>query len=167
LENALANNQILKPRSLSQGSFAPFGRVIEKNGANTFPINNATTIRYDDLARAEVGDGEAVISLFEGQPFSLPIEILMMERHPLGTQAFFPLQELPWLVVVAVDENGQPGEPQAFLARGDQGVQYGRDVWHHPLLALKRVSNFVVVDRRGDGNNLQEIDFDQPYSLTL
>lgn len=167
MKEAVPADRLLKPRALNQGSFAAFGKVIEKAGANSFPINNGTTIRYDDLARAEAGDGEVVISIFEGQPFALPVTISMMERHPLGSQAFIPVQDLPWLIVVAEDENGIPGEPHAFMARGDQGIQYGRNVWHHPLIALKRMSNFVVVDRRGDGNNLQEINYGEPYFLTL
>ena len=93
----------------------------------------------------------------------------MMERHPLGSQAFFPLQATPWLAVVAPDEAGRPGLPRAFLVRPDadgfMGVNYHRGVWHHPLLALERLSDFLVIDRGGDGVNLEECDYDTPFVI--
>ena len=80
-----------------------------------------------------------IINLFRGQPRSFPYEIDMMERHPARQPEFFvPLNDRPFLVVVSEDEGGKPGTPQVFLARGDQGVNYRRNVWHHPLMALDR-----------------------------
>ena len=80
----------------------------------------------------------------------------MMERHPLGSQAFLPLSRRPFLVVVAPDEGGVPGQPVAFVTAPGQGVNYARNVWHHPLIALGETADFVVVDRGGPGDNLQE-----------
>ncbi len=81
----------------------------------------------------------------------------MLERHPLGTQAFYPLSLYDWLVVVAEGERPGAGDLRLFRARGDQGVQYARGVWHHPLLILTEQQDFLVVDRRGPGENLEEI----------
>ncbi len=89
----------------------------------------------------------------------------MMERHPLGSQSFSPLSGRPFLVVVADDDGGRPGRPQVFLARGDQGVNYRRNVWHYPLMPLQAVSDFLVADRDGPGNNLEEYFFDEPYMI--
>ena len=143
---------------LSREAFSPFGDVIETEGAHSYPINNGTTIRHHDLARVEASGANArtLISIFRGDRFDLPLEIRMVERHPLGSQAFIPLDGRPWLVVVAPDRDGTPGEPVAFLARGNQGVNYHRNVWHHPLVALQERSDFLVIDRGGDGNNLEE-----------
>jgi ureidoglycolate lyase len=148
----------LDVRPLTKEAFAPFGDVIEKEGAELRLINGGTTERFHNLAKAEaLGDGARVIvNIFRGQPFTLPVDIRMLERHPLGSQAFVPLDRRPFLVVVAEDEGGRPGLPQAFLARGDQGVNYGANVWHHPLIALEAASEFLVVDRDGPGNNLEE-----------
>lgn len=85
----------------------------------------------------------------------------MVERHPLGSQAFIPMQDTPWLVVVAdAGENPLPGSLRAFRASGRQGVNYRRGVWHHPILVLKPDQDFLVVDRAGPGENCDEVWFD-------
>jgi ureidoglycolate lyase len=89
----------------------------------------------------------------------------MMERHPFGSQSFSPLSGRPFLVAVSLDEDGKPGEPQVFLAAPHQGVNYRRNTWHHPLMAIGEVSDFLVVDRDGPGNNLEEFFFDTPFVI--
>ncbi|SME92128.1 ureidoglycolate lyase [Pseudogulbenkiania subflava] len=148
---------------LSREAFAPFGDVIEASEAvRHFPINGGNTERYHDLASIEPGpEGRAIVSIFRGQPRALPFRVEMMERHPLGSQAFIPLSGRPYLVVVA-----PAGAPPAatdlrvFLARADQGVNYRTGVWHHPLLALDAVCDFLVVDRSGPGHNCDEVQLD-------
>ena len=150
---------------LSKAAFAGFGDVIETKGAEQRLINAGTTTRFHDLAAIDVADqnGRPLISIFRGQPFAFPVEITMMERHPIGSQGFFPLADRPFLVVVAPDEDGRPGPPLAFLAAGDQGVNYAKNIWHHPLLALDAISDFLVVDRGGANtdshDNKQEFDY--------
>ena len=85
----------------------------------------------------------------------MPITVQMLERHPLGSQAFIPLQRQDYVVVV-VAKTPEASELRGFLARGEQGVNYRRNVWHHPLLALEDESRFLVIDRGGPGNNLEE-----------
>ncbi len=152
---------------LTNAAFAPFGDVIEIDGAERLTINNGTTERFHDLAGVEIGgeNGRTLINIFRGEPFSPPIAIAMMERHPLGSQAFVPLDRRPFVTVVAADANGTPGTPLAFLAAPNQGVNYRRNVWHHPLIALEATSEFLVVDRGGDGDNLEEFFFDRPYQI--
>ncbi|MEX6506427.1 ureidoglycolate lyase [Jiella sp. M17.18] len=156
------------PQPLTAAAFAPFGEVIETAGAEERLINNGSTIRYHGLAGVDVaaGGGRPLISIFRGQPFALPIEIAMMERHPLGSQAFYPLSGRPWLVVVAKDAAGRPGDPLAFLAQGDQGVNYAPGVWHHPLLSLDGTSDFLIVDREGPGSNLEEVPYRQSFRIS-
>jgi ureidoglycolate lyase len=153
---------------LTQSAFAPFGDVIEADPATMRFINNGTTERFHALAVAEaVGDGaRVIINLFRGQPRAFPYAVGMMERHPFGSQSFSPISGRPFLVVVAEDEDGRPARPRVFLARGDQGVNYRRNVWHHPLMSLGAVSDFLVVDRDGPGNNLEEFFFDTPYIIS-
>ena len=146
---------------LTKDAFAPFGDVIETEGAELRLINNGTTERDHDLARVEAAGTEArvLVNIFRGQSFEAPIDIVMMERHPIGSQAFVPLNGRPFLVVVAEDDGGKPARPRVFLARGDQGVNYLRNVWHHPLLALEQKSDFLIVDRAGKEDNLEEFFF--------
>jgi ureidoglycolate lyase len=158
----MSKNQIIA-RPLTREAFRAFGDVIEIDGAEHFTINNGTTERYHDLAGVDVtsNDGHPMISIFVGQPFVPPVEIRMMERHPLGSQAFMPLDRRPYLVAVALsDGQDRPGEPAIFLATGDQGVNYARNTWHHPLISLEAESRFLIVDRGGAGENLHEINYD-------
>ncbi len=143
---------------LTKAAFAPFGDVIETEGAELRLINGGSTERFHDLMTIDVSTegGKPIVSVFRGQPFALPVPIRMVERHPLGSQAFIPMGKFPFLIVVAEDDNGTPKAPRAFLAIGGQGVNYGRNVWHHPLLSLETVCDFVVIDRSGPGSNLQE-----------
>lgn len=150
----------LEVRPLTREAFAPYGEVIEASeAARHFPINAGNTERYHDLARIEPGpDGRVIVSIFRGQPRALPFTVTMMERHPLASQAFIPMSGRPYLVVVA--PAGAPPQVEdlaVFLARGDQGVNYATGVWHHPLLALDGVSDFLVVDRSGPGHNCDEV----------
>ena len=149
----------LKPRPLTRQAFAPFGEVIELDGAEHFPINEGTTERFHDLVSLDLtGDGgRPMVNIFRGQPRTLPLAIRMMERHPLGSQAFIPLGPNPWIAIVAAA--GDPPEPAAlvaFLAGPGQGANYNRGVWHHPLIALESVSDFLVIDRGGPGDNCDE-----------
>ena len=153
---------------LTREAFAPFGDVIELEGAKQIPINLGTTIRYHDLANVDVTDegGRTLVNLFRGQPRALPFEITMMERHPLGSQAFIPLNDKPYLVVVAPAGEMDESKIRAFVTSGWQGVNYAKGVWHHPLLALGEVSDFIVVDRGGDGHNLNEQNLRESQWLT-
>lgn len=157
---------MIKAVPLTAAAFAPFGDVVE-TGADPVMINNGTTERHHDLAKVDLlGQGaHPLINIFRGQPFTSPVEITMMERHPLGSQAFMPVGDRPYLVVVAPDENGAPGDPVAFLAR-KQGVNYRANVWHHPLISLETVSDFLVVDRGGEGVNLEEADI-APTTISI
>ena len=152
---------------LTRQAFADFGDVIETDGADNFEINNGSTIRYHDLAKVETlgENASTLVNIFRGDEKKFPLEIDMMERHPFGSQAFIPLQGRPFLVVVSKDLDGVPGTPQAFLAQGKQGVNYAANIWHHPLLALKPDSDFLVVDRGGDGDNLEEYFFDKAFII--
>jgi ureidoglycolate lyase len=150
---------------LTREAFAAFGQVIETEGAQHFPINNGMTERYHDLAKVELAgaDPRPLISIFRGQPYTLPLELRLVERHPLGSQAFYPLSDRPFLVIVALDDAGIPGTPRAFLTAPGQGVNIAINTWHGVLTPLGAVSDFIVIDRGGDGSNLEEHSFDVPY----
>ncbi|MGN6082863.1 ureidoglycolate lyase [Trinickia sp.] len=153
---------------LERAAFAPFGDVIELEGARQIPINLGTTMRFHDLARVDVADagGRPLVNLFRGQPRTLPFEVAMLERHPLGSQAFIPLTDKPYLVVVAPAGPLETRAVRAFVSHGWQGVNYAKGVWHHPLIALDAVSDFIVVDRGGDGHNCDEQTLPESLWLT-
>ena len=143
---------------LTAEAFAPFGTVIQTENAECFPINQGTTLRFHRLAVAEIGgkanQGTAILSIFRAQRRPIPIDIVLMERHPLGSQAFFPLSPHDWLVVVGAQPKTEV--LRCFRAKGNQGVQYATNVWHHPLLVLQAEQDFLILDRDGPGENLEE-----------
>jgi len=154
---------------LTAEAFAPFGELLEATGAHTL-INDGRCRRFTDLARLDVAEGRPGVSLFAAEPRSLPLQIELMERHPLGSQCFLPMSGGDWMVLVAGDEAGAPAGLRAFLARGDQGANIGRGVWHGVLCPLapagataKRL--FAVVDRIGPGANLEEHRLDPPVTV--
>ncbi len=163
--------QILRLQPLTRQAFKPFGDVIETDGAHSYKINNGTTTRFHDLAKVELLGAEPrpLISMFRGDAFHLPVHVTMLERHPVGSQAFFPLHAGKWLVVVAEDHGGKPGEPIAFLVEpgpgGLRGVNYHHNVWHHPLITLDAPGDFLVVDRGGAGNNLEEYFYQTGWTI--
>ncbi|MBO6917968.1 MAG: ureidoglycolate lyase [Rhizobiaceae bacterium] len=159
----------IKATALTSKLFVPFGDVIDFDREPDFAINNGFCDRYHGLAIADVigNGGETGISLGFGRPYEVPLKLNMVERHPLGSQAFIPLEQQPFLVIVAEDDNGTPKQPVAFLSEGGQGVNYHRNVWHGVLTPLNNASKFLIVDRIGEGNNLEEYFFDEPYLVTI
>ena len=152
---------------LTREAYAPFGQVIEVEGAHHYPINGGMTERYHDLAKVELGGvhPRPLVSIARGQPYSLPLTLKMVERHPLGSQAFIPLGEASFLVVVAEETENGPAEPIAFRTAPGQGVNIGRNVWHGILTPLETVSDFAVVDRGGEGVNLEEHFYGEPFLI--
>ena len=152
----------IKPQPLTREAFAPFGDVIQIEGSNQFEINSGYTTRVHDLIDIQLGgeSARAQFSFFLGRP--RPLEIKMLEKHPLGSQAFYPIEDKRWLVVVA--SAPEPESVCAFWASGRQGVNYHQNVWHHPLLVIEP-QQFVIIDRGGDGHNCDEIEL--PTSVQI
>jgi len=160
----------LTSKPLTAEAFAPFGDVIEMGAGERLLINEGTAERFVDLAEIDVGaeGGRPALSLARAQPRDLPMTIHMVERHPLGSQAFIPLGEKPFLVLVAApDARIALADLQAFKTVGRQGINYRPGVWHHPLIALEEVSDFVVIDRGGEGENCDEVHFNEAEQIVL
>lgn len=154
----------MKIETLTREAFAPFGEVIETSD-KPLNINQGFADRFDDLCKMEVGEGEPKVSIFEARPRPTPIHINIIERHPLGSQAFYPLQNEDWLVVVCLDPKDATSF-RCFRASGHQGVNYARGTWHFPLLVFAP-SRFIVVDRKGPGVNLEEAAFSPPLHIIV
>lgn len=147
----------IKAIPVTAEAFAPFGDLLTPRAAPSRMINAGRCERHHALATVERAGGEAIISIFRSEPVSLPYDCALLERHPLGSQAFVPLGPDPWLSIVAPDEGGRPGAPLAFLVPAGMGVNLRAGVWHGVLTPLDRPADFLVVDREGDGLNLEEV----------
>lgn len=155
--------QEIKIRPLTKEDFAPFGDLLDISGEPDKIINQGNCGRYHNRAGLDFIDGAAGISLFDAKPRALPYELEMMERHPLGSQAFIPMNYAPFLIITALDNGGTPGLPMAFLSTSGQAINFHRNVWHGVLTPLHGPGLFAVVDRIGEGANLEEVFFDTPY----
>ena len=146
---------------LTARAFAEFGDVVEARG-DAGLINSGTTRQFADLAIIDVAaeGGRPCIHIYRTTPCPLPLPIRMLERHPLGSQLFMPLSGERLLVVVA-PAGAVPDRAavRAFVASGQQGVNYRRGTWHHPLIALAGTGAFLVIDRAGPGPNCDEFQF--------
>ncbi len=150
---------------LTPAAFAPFGDVMAADGAPDRIINEGRCGRYHDRARLDFTDGRAGISIFQGQVVTLPLTLTLLERHPLGSQAFVPMSAAPFLVIAAPDVGGVPGRPRAFRTGPGQAVNFYRGTWHGVLTPLAAPGIFAVIDRVGDGANLEEHRLGIPYII--
>ena len=151
---------------LTGDAFAPFGEVIETAGAKkVFSINEGTAQRFHDLADIDCAPegGRAIVSIFRAAPRELPFTVRMLERHPLGSQAFVPMD--PALRYLAVVSESPEATPRAFFVDQGRGINLRRGAWHHPLIALDRESDFLVIDRGGEGANCDEEALPQAWIL--
>lgn len=150
---------------MDAASFASFGDVLTLKSKPDKMINQDMCGRHHDLAKLDFTDGQAGISLFDAVPRQLPYTLDMMERHPLGSQAFIPLHEHGFLVIVAPDMGGKPGEPLAFLTAPRTGINIYKNTWHGVLTPLQAPGMFAVIDRIGNGENLAEYWLDEEYII--
>jgi ureidoglycolate lyase len=158
-------SRVIAAAPLTRAAFAPFGQVIETAGAVRKPMNAGRAERYANLAQVEVAGpgGRAAISLCRSDPAPLPYSFDLVERHPLGSQAFYPLSANPFLVMVAPDEDGTPGTPLAFITGAGQGINLRMNTWHGVLTPLIASADFLIVDRIGEGDNLVEHRYSEPW----
>ena len=158
---------ILRPEPLTAAAFARFGDVLEAAGDFRL-INAGLCQRHHDRAKIDTGnDARPGISIFRAEPRALPYEFELVERHPDGSQAFLPMTEHPFLVIVAPDQSGRPGPPRVFLTTGAQGINLHRGTWHGVLTPLAAPGLFAVVDRIGATANLEEFTYPQAYVVSL
>ncbi|MEP5151802.1 ureidoglycolate lyase [Planktotalea sp.] len=144
-------------------AFAPYGDLFDCSGDADMIINLGKCGRFHDRAQMDFGTGRAGLSLFKAEIRSLPYEFAILERHPLGSQAFVPMCENGFLVIVAEDANGTPINPKAFETQAGQAINFHKGTWHGVLTPLAGSGQFAVIDRIGDGNNLEEFLLKTPH----
>ena len=150
------NNLIIKPKAINKENFKKFGDMITTDDIKPLEINDGYAKRYDGIANldAKKDGGVSIISIFSALKRSFPMRVNMMEKHPLGSQAFIPMKETTFLAFVA-PEGDKPdlNRVEAFIIPNGIGVNYNAGIWHFPLIATEDM-NFLVVDRKGEGDNL-------------
>ena len=147
---------IINPKPITKENFSNFGDMITTNDIKPLEINNGYAKRFDGIANVDTSkdNGETIISIFSALKRSFPMKIDMMEKHPLGSQAFVPMKETTFLVFVAPKGNKPDlNKIEAFIIPPGIGVNYNPGTWHFPLISTENM-NFLVIDRKGSGDNL-------------
>ena len=148
--------KIIKPVKISKSNFSVFGDLISTDDINPMDINAGYAKRFDDLANVDtsIDGGKTIVSIFSALKRTFPMKIDMMEKHPLGSQAFMPMKETTFLSFVAPPgEFPEISKIQSFIIPPKTGINYKPGIWHFPLISTED-TNFLVIDRKGDGNNL-------------
>ena len=148
-------------KKIDNDNFKKYGDLVSIENIKSIQINDGHADRYNDLANIDVAknNGNPNLSIFESKPRIFPIRIEMLERHPLGSQLFFPLNNSNFIVVVAPSgKTPITEEIESFIIPSNMGINYNLGVWHYPLISLIK-SKFLVIDRKGPENNLEIFKF--------
>ena len=148
--------RIIQPIPVTKENFSKFGQLITTENIKPLEINNGYAKRFDKIAEIDTSteNGETTISIFSALKRSFPMKIDMMEKHPLGSQAFIPMKETTFLTFVAPEgEKPKIDKIESFIVPKGKGVNYKTGVWHFPLIATEDM-DFLVIDRKGSGENL-------------
>ena len=148
--------KIIKPIKITKVNFAPYGDLISSDGVEPIDINSGYAKRFNNLANIDISKnkGEAMVSIFSALKRTFPMKIDMMEKHPLGSQAFMPMKEITFLSFVSPPgETPEINKIQSFIIPPKIGINYKPGVWHFPLISIEN-TNFLVIDRKGNGENL-------------
>ena len=130
--------KIINPKPINKSNFSDFGDVITTKDIEPIEINNGYAKRFDGIANLDTKEqnGEATISIFSA-----------LKRN-------FPMKETTFLVLVAPKGDSPVIEKiQSFIVPPGIGINYKPGTWHFPLISTENM-NFLVVDRKGSGENL-------------
>ena len=159
--------KIIKPIKISRSNFNTYGDLISTDDINPIDINAGYAKRFDNLANLNTSkdDGKTIVSIFSALKRTFPMKIDMMEKHPLGSQAFIPMKETTFFAFVAPPaEKPEIDKIRSFIVPPGKGINYKPGVWHFPLISTEDM-NFLVIDRKGSGNNLLIHNFDERITL--
>ena len=148
--------KIIKAKKITKKNFSKFGQLIDTSKKNPININDGYAKRFDNLINIDASKnrGEAIVSIFKAKKRKFPMKIDMMEKHPLGSQAFIPMKETTFLAFVApTGEFPEINKIQSFIIPPNTGINYKPGIWHFPLISTED-TNFLVIDRKGNGKNL-------------
>ena len=155
--------KIIKPIKITRANFAAYGDLISSNDIKPMDINAGYAKRFDNLANINTSKdgGKTILSIFSAIKRNFPMKIDMMEKHPLGSQAFIPMNETTFFCFVAPPgESPEIDKLQSFIIPPKTGINYKPGIWHFPLISTED-TDFLVIDRKGNSENLVIHKFDK------
>jgi len=150
-------SKTIAPKPITKENFSNFGDLITTKDIEPITINDGYAKRFDNIAKLDTSkeNGKATISIFSALKRTFPMKVNMMESHPLGSQAFIPMKETTFLCFVAPSgEKPDLNKIESFIIPPGLGINYKPGTWHFPLISTEDM-NFLVVDRKGAGDNLK------------
>ncbi|MCY4185841.1 MAG: ureidoglycolate lyase [Rhodobacteraceae bacterium] len=158
----------IKANLISDEKFYPFGEIIRLNTTAPITINQGECFRFNDLANLDHDpDGRMGISIFESSIRTIPHQFNLVERHPHGCQFFLSMDNEPFLIIVAPDQDGMPGTPKAFITGKYQGINFNRGTWHGVLTPIQGSGKFLVIDWIGPKENLEEYIYPDFWKVVI
>jgi ureidoglycolate lyase len=154
---------IIKPIEITRKNFAAYGDLISSDNIKPIDINAGYAKRFDNLANINTSrnEGKTIVSIFSTLKRTFPMKIDMMEKHPLGSQAFIPMKETNFIVLVAPPgDKPEISKIESFVVSRGIGINYKPDIWHFPLISTENM-NFLIMDRKGTGDNLIIYNFEK------
>jgi len=148
--------KIIRPIKINRSNFSVYGDLISADNINPMDINAGYAKRFDNLADINTlkSGGKTIVSIFSALRRAFPMKIDMMEKHPLGSQAFVPMKETTFLTFVAPEGDfPEINKIQSFVIPPKMGINYKPGIWHFPLISTED-TNFLVIDRKGNDENL-------------
>ena len=155
--------KIIKPIKITRANFAAYGDLISSDDIKPMDINAGYAKRFDNLANINTSKdgGKTIVSIFSALKRTFPMKIDMMEKHPLSSQAFIPMKEITFLSFVAPPgESPDVNKIQSFIIPPKTGINYKPGIWHFPLISTED-TDFLVIDRKGNGENIVIHKFDK------
>ncbi len=150
-------SKTITPKPITKENFSNFGDLITTKDIEPITINDGYAKRFDNIAKLNTSkeNGKTTISIFSALKRTFPMKVNMMESHPLGSQAFIPMKETTFLCFVAPSgEKLDLNKIESFIIPPGLGINYKPGTWHFPLISTENM-NFLVVDRKGAGDNLK------------
>ena len=150
-------SKTIAPKPITKENFLKFGDLITTKDIEPITINDGYAKRFDNIAKLDTSkeNGKTTISIFSALKRTFPMKVNMMESHPLGSQAFIPMKETIFLCFVAPSgEKPDLNKIESFIIPPGLGINYKPGTWHFPLISTEDM-NFLVVDRKGSGDNLK------------
>ena len=150
-------SQEITPKLITKENFSKFGDLITTKDIDPITINDGYAKRFDNIAKLDTSkeNGKTTISIFSALKRTFPMKVNMMESHPLGSQAFIPMKETTFLCFVAPSgEKPDLNKIESFIIPPGLGINYKPGTWHFPLISTEDM-DFLVVDRKGSGDNLK------------
>jgi len=164
--NNIMNLQIKK---ISKDNFSKYGQLVSTKDIESQNINEETTKSFYDLVNIEIygDDKKCRVNIFKSIKRNFPLEVNMLENHPLSSQAFIPLQKTNFIVVVApISSEPDINLIETFLISPEEGINFKPKVWHFPLIATEN-SNFLTIDKKDSANNIEIYNFQNNDKIFL